>query len=147
MPCALILLHMHCCGHCTEFMPTWDKIPDANIHKIKIEKDELFNDEKEKLLFRNTINEKRREINAYPTILFFDGENKFVEFKGQERSLDNLTNFYNKNKDETEKENKNRNKNSKMKGGRRKKNTIVIRKTHRSKKSTTKKRQHRLSVF
>jgi thiol-disulfide isomerase/thioredoxin len=85
---SLILFHAEWCGHCRNFMPTWnalsDIIPNDQVNMVKISCVE-----KEKQC--NSI----KEIKGFPTIMYIDiNLNKKIIYSGQ-RTPESIINFIN----------------------------------------------------
>ena len=77
------------CGHCKNFLPTWDKISKDPSLKINFK---LFDSEKDK----ETIN--THNINGFPTIMYKSNK-QLIEYNGSrdEKSIRDFISSYGKN--------------------------------------------------
>jgi len=85
----LMLFHADWCGHCQNFMPTFDKFSKAiNKSKLNLIKFNADTDKKHIESFK---------IGGYPTLLLNDPKsNRFIEYNG-DRSINDLVKFVNEN--------------------------------------------------
>jgi hypothetical protein len=120
---------MNGCGHCETFMPVFDSL---KIPKMKIEvKDGEHPNE--------SIEKKRKDIHGYPSIFYYNDNNKSFNEYSNARQSEDLIAFYNEN-------NKNKNKkhttNSRKRGGKPNK-TNKTKKTKKIKENKEKLKKHK----
>jgi protein disulfide-isomerase-like protein len=85
---SLILFYAEWCGHCKNFMPTWDALSDLlPSDKINIVKISCVEKEKQ----CNSI----KEIKGYPTIIYVDINTKKLKVYSGEREPKSIINFIN----------------------------------------------------
>lgn len=85
----LVLLHADWCGHCQQFMSTWEELkqdPDCKKNNIKFVS--IESQETEKLAKYKHI------LNGYPTIFKIDSHGKHVLYNGN-RKLEDIKHFLN----------------------------------------------------
>ena len=81
----LILLHANWCGHCTQFMATWNKIQQTNQKYPNV----IFKSY-EDAANRHIMN--KYNVQGYPTIIFEKSDNTIIQFTGN-RTETELQNF------------------------------------------------------
>ena len=88
--CVLVLFHADWCGHCKNFMPTWNKAKTSLQSSDVVLKDFEAETNKEVM--------KENEVSSFPTLKFFKKNGEIVEYEG-DRTLEALEEFIEKNKD------------------------------------------------
>lgn len=88
--CVLVLFHAEWCGHCKNFMPTWNEAKTSLQSSDVVLKDFEADTNKEVM--------KENQVSSFPTLKLFKKNGEVVEYEG-ERTLEALGEFIEKNKD------------------------------------------------
>lgn len=89
----ILLVHWNRCPYCIKFMPLWNELKEKYNNKIQffeLEKSE-YDKIKEKIEFLNNY------VSGYPSIILYNSDNQNYEKFEEERNIDNLSKFINKN--------------------------------------------------
>jgi len=121
----IVLFYMNGCEHCETFMPVFDSL---KIPKMKIE----VHDGKHP---NESIENKRKDIHGYPSIFYYNDNNKSFNEYSNARQSDDLIAFYNEKENENNKNKKHTTKGRKRGGKPNKTNkrkTKKLKKTHKT---------------